>query len=140
MNCLRIAVLVALGAIVVTAGCVGLTPAEGETIEIGTTEDRQGGTHVYVQATDGQLPTGTEIAVESTLAGVEDASGTLERPADRGTRVFLGGPLGTDSLTTFRFGMVPQSTVVPEGLSEPVTVTITVDTGEHTATESFTIG
>lgn len=119
------------------AGCTGAIGSETTAIDVDSEEDGQGETYIYVEASGGQLPAGTEITIENSLSDVEDASGTLDRPANEGTRVYLGGPLGSDSLTEFRHGMEPASGIAPPDVA--VTVTVTVDTGDHVVSETIAI-
>lgn len=118
------------------AGCTGALGG-GEAGEIVIESERGPNDQVFVYAysTAGNLPEGTVVAVNNTLPDVANASGTLGRPVDAETRVYLGGPLGSPSLTEFRHGTAPTSSLVPEGVS--VTVTVTVSTGERTASETF---
>lgn len=134
-NCAAVVLAVLLFA---AAGCTGAFGAQNGAVEIGTEEGSQGQQYVYVESTGGQLPAGTEIAVEHTLDGVPNASGTLDRSANEGTRVYFGGPLGSASVTDFRHGMPPGTTLVPPDVT--VTVTVSVDTGEQTASKTTTFG
>lgn len=120
------------------AGCTGAIGSETASMVVASEENGQGETFVYVEASGGQLPAGTEITVENTLSDVETVSGTLDRPANEGTRVYLGGPLGSDSLTEFRYGMAPATGVAPPDVT--VSVTVTVDTGERVVSETIQIG
>lgn len=120
-----------------TAGCTGVFGAENGAAEIGSEEGSQGETFVYVESSGGQLPEGTEITVEHTLSEMDTVSGTLDRPANEGTRVYVGGPLGTESASDFRHGMPPANSIVPPNVE--VELTVTVDTGEQTVTETVTV-
>lgn len=124
--------------VLLTAGCSGALGEEDGEIVIQSEEGQNGQTFVSVASIGGQLQEGTEIAVEHTLPGVANVSGTLDRSADPGTRVYLGGPLGSEVVTEFRHGMPPNSGLVPAGVE--VSVTVTVTTEERTATETFTFG
>lgn len=128
-------VLGVVAVLLATAGCVDTFDDETGPIEIGSEEGPQGQTFVYVASPSSQLPADTTITVENDLDGVEDAEGTLDRPVNEGTRVYLGGPIGSASVTEFRHGMPPSSSVVPNGVD--VTLTVTVDDGDRVARETL---
>lgn len=121
-----------------TPGCTEAFGADAGPIEIESETGSQGKVFVYVVSRGAQLPTGTEITIEHDFGSDERVTGTLDSPANKDTRVYLGGPLGSGSLTDFRHGLPPSSSLVPEDVT--VGITITVDDGERTVSETLTIG
>lgn len=156
----RVTAVVAVALLVATAGCVGGPLGGGSNgdgdggagdagtiaIETEPAEDLNASwRYVYVEPRNGEtLPAGTTVNVTLTFTinnqtNSESLVATLEESVESGTKVYVGSGNTDFGLSV---GETPgeQGVIRPDRLPSAVDVTVRVDTGGNTASETLTFG